>query len=108
MKGFAEKLEFEKAELIRKKIDFLENYQSKSVVANPRLSEMDVFSIVKHEEKCLYQLPDGAEWYDRTNKNNIDGELTWMKQKRRYLTFAVAQLRTTFNSKAKEIVAICN
>ena len=53
MKDHAEKMEFEKAEIIRKKIDFLENYQSRSVVVNPRLSEMDVFSIVKHEERPI-------------------------------------------------------
>src|SRR5215210_753425 len=32
MKGLAESLEFEKAELVRKKINYLENYQSRSIV----------------------------------------------------------------------------
>src|SRR5215831_3301390 len=43
MKGYAENLEFEKAEMVRKKIEFIESYQSKSVIVNPRLGDIDVF-----------------------------------------------------------------
>jgi excinuclease ABC subunit C len=103
MKGLSEKLEFEKAESIRKKIDFLKNYQSKSVVANPRLSEMDVFSIVKHEEKAYINylmVQNGTIVQTKTilTENFLD------ETEEDILAFAVAQLRTTFNSKAKEIV----
>ena len=103
MKELAEKLEFEKAELIRKKIDFLKNYQSKSVVANPRLSEMDVFSIVKHEEKAYINylmVQNGMIVQTKTilTENFLD------ETEAEILAFAVAQLRATFNSRAKEIV----
>src|SRR4026209_2548089 len=103
MKGLSEKLEFEKADLIRKKIDFLKNYQSKSVVANPRLSEMDVFSIVKHEEKSYINylmVQNGTIVQTKTilTENFLD------ESEEEILTFAVAQLRSTFNSKAREIV----
>lgn len=103
MKELAEKLEFEKADLIRKKIDFLKNYQSKSVVANPRLSEMDVFSIVKHEEKAYINylmVQNGMIVQTKTilTENFLD------ESEAEILAFAVAQLRTTFNSRAKEIV----
>src|SRR5215216_3470496 len=47
MKGHAEALEFEKAELTRKKIQYLENYQSRSIVVNTTLGDVDVFSIQK-------------------------------------------------------------
>jgi excinuclease ABC subunit C len=103
MKGLAEKLEFEKADLIRKKIDFLKNYQSKSVVANPRLSEMDVFSIVKHEEKSYINylmVQNGTIVQTKT----ILTESYLDESEEEILTFAVAQLRSTFNSNAKEIV----
>lgn len=103
MKVFAEKLEFEKADLIRKKIDFLKNYQSKSVVANPRLSEMDVFSIVKHEEKSYINylmVQNGTIVQTKT----ILTESYLDESEEEILTFAVAQLRSTFNSNAKEIV----
>ena len=103
MKGLAEKLEFEKADLLRKKIDFLKNYQSKSVVANPRLSELDVFSIVKHEEKAYINylmVQNGTIVQTKT----ILTESFLDESEEEILTFAVAQLRNTFNSTAKEIV----
>jgi len=103
MKGFAEKMEFEKAELLKKKIDFLRNYQSRSVVANPRLSEMDIFSIVKHEEKAYINylmVQNGTIVQTKTilTENFLD------ESEEEILAFAVAQLRTIFNSKAKEII----
>jgi len=103
MKGLAEKMEFEKAELIRKKIDFLKNYQSRSVVANPRLSEMDIFSIVKYEDKAYINylmVQNGTIVQTKTilTENFLD------ETEEEILTFAVAQLRSTFNSKAKEII----
>jgi excinuclease ABC subunit C len=103
MKGLAEKMEFEKAELIRKKIDFLKNYQSKSVVANPRLSEMDVFSIVKYEEKAYINylmVQNGTIVQTKT----ILTESFLDETEEEILAFAVAQLRSTFNSQAKEII----
>jgi excinuclease ABC subunit C len=65
-------MEFEKAELIKKKIDFLKNYQSRSVVANPHLSEMDIFSIVKYEEKAYinYLMVQNGTYC--ANKNDPD------------------------------------
>ncbi len=47
MKDYANRMEFEKAEPVRKKIEFIENYQAKSVIVTPKLGDVDVFSIVK-------------------------------------------------------------
>jgi excinuclease ABC subunit C len=103
MKVLSEKMEFEKAEAIRKKIDFLKNYQSRSVVANPRLSEMDIFSIVKYEEKAYINylmVQNGTIVQTKTilTENFLD------ETEEEILAFAVAQLRSTFNSQAKEII----
>src|SRR5690606_18108658 len=49
MKTFAENMEFERAQRIKEKIDILENYQSKSTVVNPKINNVDVFSIVSDE-----------------------------------------------------------
>src|SRR6266480_2899240 len=46
MKRYAEQLQFEKADLTRKKIEHLENYQAKSVIVSKHLSNLDVFSIL--------------------------------------------------------------
>src|SRR6201985_2623638 len=47
MRVLAEKMNFEKAEIIRKKIEHLENYESKSVIVSRHLSHADVFSIAR-------------------------------------------------------------
>lgn len=103
MKQHAEELQFEKAELVKKKIDFLKNYQSRSVVANPRLSEMDVFSIVRSGNTAYINylmVQNGTIVQTKTilTENFLD------ESEEEILAFAVAQLRDTFNSKAKEIV----
>ncbi|MFT6845643.1 MAG: excinuclease ABC subunit C [Flavobacteriales bacterium] len=46
MTKYAEDLAFEKAQLIKDKIGLLENYQSKSTVVSPYLTNIDVISIV--------------------------------------------------------------
>ena len=49
MKQHAADLQFEDAQRIKEKIDVLENYQSKSTVVNPKINNVDVFSIVSDE-----------------------------------------------------------
>jgi excinuclease ABC subunit C len=103
MKEKATWMEFEKAEILRKKIDFLKTYQSKSIVANPRLLEMDVFSIVKYEEHAYINylaVQNGTIVQTKT----IAAENFLDETEEEILAFSIAQLRATFNSKAKEII----
>lgn len=50
MLEYAGELEFEKAEDVKKRIDLLKGYQSKSTVVNPKINNIDVFSIVDDEK----------------------------------------------------------
>lgn len=105
MKTHVADLAFEKAELVKEKIDFLKNYQSRSVVANVRAGSLDVFSIRQTAEKeetfvNYLMVRNGAIIQTQTNKveTHLDesvGEI---------LSFSIAQLRTTFNSDATEII----
>ena len=52
MQQHAMNLDFEKAEMIRKKIEHLENYQASSVVVSKHLTNLDVFSIAKEDNKA--------------------------------------------------------
>jgi excinuclease ABC subunit C len=45
MMEFSENLEFEKAQSNLEKIELLKNYQSKSTVVNPKISDVDIFTI---------------------------------------------------------------
>lgn len=50
MKRYAGELAFEKAQTVKEKIDLLEKYQSKSMVVNPKIHNVDVFSIISDNE----------------------------------------------------------
>ena len=50
MMKHAGSFEFEKAQIIKEKLDMLENYQSKSTVVNPKINNVDVFSIITDEK----------------------------------------------------------
>ena len=52
MDRYAENFEFEKAQLVKEKIELLERYQSKSMVVNPKISNVDVFSIIEDENQA--------------------------------------------------------
>lgn len=49
MMEYADRLEFEKAEEIKQKIKHLDAYQSKSTIVNPKINNVDVFSIIDDE-----------------------------------------------------------
>lgn len=42
MTGYATNLQFEKAQILKKKIESLANYQSRSIIVNPKLENVDV------------------------------------------------------------------
>lgn len=103
MQQHAENLEFEKAELVRKKINHLENYQAKSVIVSKHLSNADVFSILRDGDHAIVNylhVQNGTIVITHTAQleahlEEIDEEI---------LAFAVAQLRSSFNSNAAEII----
>jgi excinuclease ABC subunit C len=102
MKLHAEKMEFEEAQKIKTKIDILENYQSKSTVVNPKINNVDVFSIVSDEGYGyvnFLQLSHGAIIRSHTIEmkkklNESDQEL---------LELGITEIRQRFNSTTREI-----
>jgi excinuclease ABC subunit C len=105
MKGFATNLAFEKAELTRKKIEYLENYQARSVVASVKEGDMDVFSIRQLAGKDIafvnyLMVRNGTIIQTQTSK--VETHLDESPEE--ILGFSVAQLRETFNSDATEII----
>ena len=104
MKELAGKMEFEKAALTKKKIEFLKNYQSKSVIANPKLSSLDVFFIITEKDEAFINylmIQNGTIVQTKT----IQIETFLDETPDEILAFAAAQLRATFKSSAKEIIA---
>lgn len=103
MKKLSGNLEFEKADLVKRKISFLKNYQSRSVISNPKLGDLDVFFIEKSEEKIylnFLMVQNGTIVQTKSFAFDIYVE----ESIEEILAIAVSQIRTTFNSSAKEIV----
>ncbi len=102
MKDHAEKMEFEDAQRIKDKIQVLENYQSKSMVVNPKISNVDVFSIVSDEGYGyvnFLQLSHGAIIRSHT----IEMRKKLEETDEELLQLAITEIRQRFNSNSKEI-----
>ncbi|MCF3111548.1 excinuclease ABC subunit UvrC [Niabella sp. CC-SYL272] len=104
MRTHAEALEFEKAEQVRKKIEYLEDYyQSKSVITGIKGGDKDVFSIIKDQSIAYVNylmIRNGTVVQTQTNKleTHLDEPVEEI------LVYAISQLRMTFNSHVPEIV----
>jgi len=103
MKECAANMEFEKAELLRKKIEYLLNYQSRSIVVNTTLNDVDVFTILKNGDTAYINylmVQNGAIIQTKT----IEVETHLDETLEETLAFTIGQLRSIFNSGAKEII----
>ena len=99
MKDFAEKMEFEKAQRVKDKIDVLENYQVKSTVVNPKINNVDVFTIISDETHAyvnFLQISHGA--IIRSHTLEIKKKLDETDEE--LLQLGVTELRQRFNSKS--------
>jgi excinuclease ABC subunit C len=104
MKQYAETMEFEKAEIIRQKLDHLQKYKASSTVVNPKWGDMDVCSISMDEDKGyvnFLMVRNGSIVDTRT----VEIERKLEETPEEMLTFSLAHFRETFNSKAPGIIA---
>ena len=103
MMELAENMQFEAAQKIKEKIEVLESYQAKSTVLNPKLSNIDVFSIVSDETMAyvnFLQISYGA--IVRSHTMEIKKKLEETDEE--LLELAVVELRERFKLKSKEII----
>jgi excinuclease ABC subunit C len=102
MLHFSEKMEFEKAQSVKDKLDLLNNYQAKSTIVNPKINDVDVFTILSDEDTAFVnylKINSGAIIQAHTlelNKklNETEEEL---------LQLAIIELRQRFESTSKTI-----
>jgi excinuclease ABC subunit C len=102
MKTFAENLEFEAAQSLKEKLLILENYQAKSTIVNPKISNVDVFSIVSDESYAyvnFLQLSYGS--IIRSHTMELKKKLQESDQE--LLELAITELRQRFALDSKEI-----
>jgi len=103
MQQYALEFAFEKAQLIKEKLELLENYQAKSMVVNPGVNNVDVFSIVSDDEfgyVNFIKVVSGSIVQSHTLElkkrlDETDAEL---------LEIAITEIRQRFESNAPEII----
>lgn len=102
MKLLAQEMQFEDAQRIKEKIEILENYQAKSTIVNPKISNVDVFTI-KSDESYGYvnflQLSYGS--IIRSHTLEIKKKLD--ETDKQLLELAITEIRQRFTSNSTEI-----
>ncbi len=102
MKQLAEDMLFEEAQKIKEKIEVLENYQARSTIVNPKISNVDVFSIMSDETYGyvnFLQLSYGS--IIRSHTLEIKKKLE--ESDKELLELAITEIRQRFHSNSKEI-----
>ena len=103
MQEAAETLSFEKAQQYKEKLDSLDQFHSKSLVVNPRISDIDVFSIVSDEKYAFVnylKIKNGTIILSKTSEikkklNETDEAI---------LSLLIVDTRDQYHSESKEIV----
>ena len=102
MREYAANMQFEEAQKIKEKVEVLENYQAKSTIVNPKISNVDVFSIMSDESYGyvnFLQLSYGS--IIRSHTLEIKKKLD--ETDLQLLELAITEIRQRFNSNSKEI-----
>lgn len=104
MQRLAGEMQFEKAEIIKKKIESLLTYQSKSTIVNAHLGNADVVSVLSDENNFFINymmVSKGTIVHTKTLQ--IEKKLD--EQEADILALALDNLRETFESNAMEVIA---
>lgn len=99
----AEKYEFEKAEILKNKIETLNAYQSKSTIVHPSITNTDVINIISDEKNAYvhyFKIIDGAIIQSQT----IELKKKIEESDEDLLLFAIVEFRNRFHSVSKEIL----
>jgi len=103
MQQLAAEYKFEEAHNIKLKYDLIENYKSKSIIANTIVENTDVFAYDENESSAyvnILRISKGCvvQGYTIEYKKRLD------EQKEDLLAMAIVELRERFKSNSKEII----
>tara|TARA_B100000575_G_scaffold33556_1_gene22579 strand:- start:13370 stop:15100 length:1731 start_codon:yes stop_codon:yes gene_type:complete len=102
MLNLSRKENYEEAQLLKDKIISLEKYQSKSTIVNPKISNVDVFTIIdgdSHAYVNFLQIAFGT--IIRSHSIEIKKKLN--ENKKDLLTLAIIEIRNLFGLKTIEV-----
>lgn len=102
MKAHAENMEFEMAQQIKEKIDTLESYHSKSTVVNPKIHNVDVFTVLSDESFGYVNFLQIA--FGRVIRSHTMEIRKKMEESdKELLRLAIIELRERFNSQSEVV-----
>jgi excinuclease ABC subunit C len=103
MTTYAAQMEFEKAQVLKKKIEALQSYQARSTIVTPRLGNLDVVSILGDEQRYFVNymmVANGTIVHAKT----VEIEKKLEEQEADVLALALDNLRNSLNSNANEVI----
>ena len=102
MEAFAASMEFERAQEIKEKLESLENYQAKSTVVHPKITNVDVFTIISDESYGYVNFLQVA-YGSIIRSHTVEIKKKLEESDAEMLPLAVINMRERFNSQSKEI-----
>lgn len=103
MIGYAENLQFEKAQKVKEKLEILAQYKSKSTIVNPLLTNIDTFAIEIDDNDAFInylKVTNGTI----TQAYTLEYKIRTEEEKEEILASAIIELRNRFKSQSKEIL----
>lgn len=103
MMKLASNLQFEQAQIIKERLDILEDYQAKNTVVNPNIDDVDVFGMIS-DETAAY-----VNFFKIRNGNIIQSFTTEIKKileetDEDIMEEALIEIRQKFSSDSKEVL----
>lgn len=103
MMTYAEEMQFEKAQMVKERLEVLTSYRSKSMVVNPNMKNVDVFSFFEDEEAAyinFMKVIDGA--IVQTHTLELKKKLE--ESPVQLLEMGIAEIRQTYGLEAEEML----
>ena len=106
MNDYASNMAFEEAQKIKEKIIVLENYQAKSTIVNPKIGQVEVYSIITEPDMAyinFMQISNGSIVCSHTLeiKKKLD------ESEAEILSIAITEIKRRFQITAKNIIVPC-
>lgn len=103
MQLYAENLQFEKAHMMKEKLESLENYQAKSLIASPSINNIDVCTIVS-DDKSAYVNYMRVKNGSLITSKNVELKKKLDESDEELLLTALIRLQDQFQSDAEEVL----
>ncbi len=102
-KKYAEEFKYEEAQILKEKLEVIEKYKSKSTIVNPRIQNVDVYSIVEEGDSAyvnFLKVIDGAivQAHTLEMKKKLNEGIDEL------LALAITDIRQKTGSDAREII----